>query len=287
MKKAIIFLAILLWVNVCQANGLSSTSGSQVSVTAGTPDIVITPNPGVATFTVGTAVPVNAQAGTTPYAIVAGDMGKLVTHNKSSAVAVTLPQAGTTGFALGVSFSDINTGSGLVTITPATSTINGAATLTLGQNQGAWIVSDGSNWTALIGKAAVAGTGLAYSGSTLNSNAVYQVAFQPGLITAVTNTKGVYGKVSNAATVDNIEGSAITFTCAGNPTITFYECGTSATCASSPTTIGSVTVTASGQVFDGVINSAVITAGDYIAWAISAGTCTALDISTTAQLHSN
>lgn len=136
------------------------------------------------------------------------------------------------------------------------------------------------------------GTGTGLSGGTItttgtvSSNAVYQVGFQPGLLTSVTSTKSVFGKVSKASTVDNIEGSALLFTCVSNPTITMYECGTSSTCAT-PTTIGSVTVTASGQVFDGTVSSASITAGDYIAWAISAGTCTSLDIAATAQVHSN
>lgn len=135
-----------------------------------------------------------------------------------------------------------------------------------------------------------ADTGMSGGGSsgsvTMNSSAENMLSFQPGLITAVTNTKGVYGKIIKSSTVDNIESSAILFTCVGNPTITLYECGTSATCAS-PTVIGSATVTGSGQVFDGTISSSAITAGDYIAWAISAGTCTSLDISATAQMHSN
>lgn len=132
-----------------------------------------------------------------------------------------------------------------------------------------------------------AGTGLSNSGATINSNAVYQVSFQPGLVASVTNTKSVYAKLSKASTVDNIEGAASAFSCVSNPTVTFFECGVSSTCASSPTTIGTVTITAAGQVFDGTVNSAAITAGDYIAWAITAGTCTSLDISTTAQVHSN
>ena len=56
---------------------------------------------------------------------------------------------------------------------------------------------------------ATIGTGLANSSGTLSSKAVYQIGFQPGLLTSVTNTIGVFGKVSNASTVDNIEGSAI------------------------------------------------------------------------------
>jgi trimeric autotransporter adhesin len=131
-----------------------------------------------------------------------------------------------------------------------------------------------------------AGTGMNFSGGTANSNAVWQASFQPGLLTAVTNTIGVFGKVSKASTVDNMIASTLLLSCVTNPTVSFYECGTSATC-SSPTTIASVQVTATGTATPATISSASITAGDYIGWAISAGTCTSLDISATAQIHSN
>lgn len=117
-------------------------------------------------------------------------------------------------------------------------------------------------------------------------SAVDHVSFQPGLITAVTNGKGSFHKFSKASTVDNLEASANAFTCATNPTITMFECGTSATCAT-PTTIGTATVTAASTVVDGTISSAAITAGDYIAFAITAGVCTSLDIAVTAQTHQN
>lgn len=130
-------------------------------------------------------------------------------------------------------------------------------------------------------------TGLAISGSNLLSNAENTNAFYPGPASSVSSTKGGFTKWVKASTVDNIEGSASAFVCSGNPTITFYECGTSTTCASSPTTIGSVTVTAAGTAADGSINSAAIAAGDYTAWEISAGTCTSLDIAGMAQVHSN
>jgi hypothetical protein len=130
------------------------------------------------------------------------------------------------------------------------------------------------------------GTGLSIASTSLNSNAQNTVSFSPGLVAAVVNTKGAFTKWPKASTVDNIEGSASTFTCTGNPTITFYECGTSTTCAT-PTTIGSATVTAAGTVVDGTVSNPAITAGDYTAWAVSAGTCTGLDIFGTAQVHSN
>lgn len=122
--------------------------------------------------------------------------------------------------------------------------------------------------------------------SAAGSGAVQMISFQPGLITAVTATKGVFSKFVKASTVDNIEASAVTFTCVGNPTITLYECGTSSTCAA-PTAIGSATVTTSGQAFDGTISAGSISAGDYVAFSISSGTCTSLDISATAQVHAN
>ena len=131
-----------------------------------------------------------------------------------------------------------------------------------------------------------AGTGLSTSTNTVSSNAVYQLSFQPGLLTAVVGTTAVYSKVSKASTVDNLTGAAMQFTCGTNPTITMYECGTSTTCAS-PTTIGTVTVTASGTATVGTVSNAAITAGDYVGWALTAGVCTTLDISANAQVHSN
>jgi hypothetical protein len=130
------------------------------------------------------------------------------------------------------------------------------------------------------------GAGLAPSGGSIVNNATEHISFQPGLVTSVVNTKGAFHKFSKASTVDNIEGSATSFTCAGNPTITVYECGTSPTCAG-PTTIGTVTVTAAGTVVDGTVSNPAITAGDYVAFAISAGTCTSLDIMATVQAHQN
>lgn len=87
---------------------------------------------------------INPQTGTT-YTVVSGDYGKLITFNNAGAIAVTLPQATgsfTTGFYIYVQ----NLGAGAVTITPTTSTINGAATLVVNQNFGCKIVSDGTNY---------------------------------------------------------------------------------------------------------------------------------------------
>lgn len=101
---------------------------------------------------------VNAQTGTS-YTILAKDRGKLITHSNGSATADTLPQASSTGFGADWSTMMVNLGAGAVTITPTTSTINGASTLVLNQNEGAIIVSDGTNYKAIKIQAAAGGAG--------------------------------------------------------------------------------------------------------------------------------
>lgn len=120
-----------------------------------------------------------------------------------------------------------------------------------------------------------------------SAQAYSQLSYQPGLVTSIVNTKSVFSKLVKTSTVDNIIGSAQSLTtCTTNPTITMYECGTSATCAS-PTTIGSVTITATGQAFSGTVSASNINAGDFVGWAISAGACASLDIGATAGVHTN
>lgn len=88
---------------------------------------------------------INAQTGTS-YAMLTTDAGKLVTFSNASAVAVSLSVATTSGFTAGYSFDVQNKGVGLVTITPTTSTINGAATLVIPTNNGCSVTSDGTNY---------------------------------------------------------------------------------------------------------------------------------------------
>lgn len=128
----------------------------------------------------------------------------------------------------------------------------------------------------------ISGFGIGGTGS----GAQQTIDYQPGLLTSVNSTIGVYNTFVKSSTVDNIVGSAVTFSCVANPTITLYECGTSSTC-SSPTTIGTVTVTAAGTKFNGTVSNAAVTSGDSIGWAMTAGTCASIDISVTAQVHTN
>jgi hypothetical protein len=93
-------------------------------------------------------VATNPQTGTS-YAIVTGDRSKLITFTNVGSIAVTIAQAGSTGFPDGWITTVYNTGTGTVTITPATSTIEGAATLVLTTKQGAMIYSNGTNYRAV------------------------------------------------------------------------------------------------------------------------------------------
>jgi hypothetical protein len=88
---------------------------------------------------------INSQTGTT-YTILATDIGKLVALNNGSAIAVTLPQAGTPGFESNKQFCLTVIGAGTATVTPTTSTINTAANKAYAQGVRACIVSDGTNY---------------------------------------------------------------------------------------------------------------------------------------------
>lgn len=92
---------------------------------------------------------VNPQTGTS-YAIVDGDRAKLVTASNAAAQAYTIAQAGnSSAFQAGwyVDVKNVSTNAaGIVTITPTTSTIDGASTYVLNPGRSARIVSDGTNY---------------------------------------------------------------------------------------------------------------------------------------------
>jgi len=98
----------------------------------------------------GSTSSINAQTGVS-YTISRDDANNLVTTSNAGAIATTLPQATTAGFTAGFMTFVKNIGAGTNTITPTTSTINGAASLALTTNQWAVIFSDGANYIALKG----------------------------------------------------------------------------------------------------------------------------------------
>lgn len=187
---------------ICTVGGSGCTGGGSVSVTSASPNIVITPSPGTGTFTVGSTYAINAQSGTT-YTVLSTDMGKLVTFSNSSAIAVTLPVATTSGFTTGASFDVQNIGAGAVTITPTTSTINGASTLVIPQNMGCSVTSDGTNYQ--VSACAAAGTLPVSKGGTGIT------AFGTGVATALgTNVSGTGAICLASGSACSGSGSSLT-----------------------------------------------------------------------------
>lgn len=129
---------------------------------------------------------VNNQSGVISYTVVSGDNSKLIVLSDAAAVAVTLPNANT----LASTWMTIvtNLGAGTVTITPTTSTIDGAASLTLAQFQGVVIFGDGTNYFTERGRAtggsgtvtsvAIAvPTGLSVSGSPITTSGTITISW--------------------------------------------------------------------------------------------------------------
>jgi len=121
----------------------------------------------------GVVLAPNAQSGA-GYTVASSDWGKLLTLSNASAQVLTLPQAGS-GFPNGWYVDIENTGTGTRTITPATSTIDGAATLALSTNQGVRVFSNGTNYFTQrgIGGSAAGSLSLSVNGTS--------VASEPGL----------------------------------------------------------------------------------------------------------
>lgn len=126
-----------------------------------------------ATFTASETV--NAQTGTS-YTIQTTDRAKLITATNSNAQAYTLPQADSSNFPDGWYTTIANTGSGTVTITPATSTLDGLATYTLIPGEIIRINSDGTNYQigaiGLKNPGVNAQTGTSYTVLTSDRNAL-------------------------------------------------------------------------------------------------------------------
>lgn len=144
-KKLIAFLLLAFsgaaWGQTITPTPGGSGSGTVTNIATG---VGLTGGPITTTGTISTTFAIRAVTGTTD-TILSSDAAKLITYSNASPIAVTLPQA-TGSFAAGFATTVQNIGAGLVTITPTTSTINGAASITVPTNTGCDLVSDGTNW---------------------------------------------------------------------------------------------------------------------------------------------
>lgn len=149
------------------------------AMTAASNGVRVTYDDTAGTITFDAQEIVNAQTGTS-YTYLTGDRGKLVSHSNAAAIAGTLAQAGSTGFPSGWWMDVQNTGAGTLTITPTTSTVDGAATLALTTGQGTRLVSDGTNWFTQRGIGSVTSGGTELKYLTLTSDTSSQADSDPG-----------------------------------------------------------------------------------------------------------
>lgn len=124
---------------------------------------------------------------TTTEAMADSDRGKMVTTSNASPVAVSIAQAGSGGnFAAGWAGTLKNLGAGIATLTPTTSTIDGASNLRLMPGQGIDIYSDGTNYFTNGGRGSVIAKGTLALGTSAVSSAACTAAQTfnaPGLLT--------------------------------------------------------------------------------------------------------
>jgi len=96
----------------------------------------------------GVGIPVNNQSGVTSYATQSGDDGVLIVFSDASPIAVSLTTQ-TPPFSCFIANQGA-LGAGTVTLTPATGTINGGATLTIPPTYWAMVAFDSVNWWAAV-----------------------------------------------------------------------------------------------------------------------------------------
>ena len=123
--------------------------------------------------------------------------------------------------------------------------------------------------------------------STFTKNPRAFITMSTGLLTSTPATNYTIAKIVQGGTIENIVGNASTYTCTVSPVLTLYDCGTTAGSCSSPTTLGSVTISGTSTSYNGTVNSATLTAGHYILWEISSGTCTAASLNASAEYRTN
>lgn len=187
--------------------GAAVTGGTVTSVDASGGVQTVSGSAITTTGTVRGASVFNAQTGTT-YTIVTGDRGKLLTLSNAGAIAVTLPQAGAS-FPDGWYVDVKCIGAGTATITPTTSTIDGAASAALSTNQSARIVSDGTNYRTVL----TGGSGSGAVATDVIWDAKGDLAVGTGANTAAKLSAGTNGHV---LTADSAEATGLKWAAGGS-----------------------------------------------------------------------
>ena len=221
---------------------LRSVNGN-VSLLAQNGAITATAGTGAAAVTIGSVT--QRVVATTTDTILAADRQNRVAYNSASAVAVTLPQAGSSGFAGGFNTRLSNQAAGTVTVTPTTSTINGNATLVILEGQDCFITpsSTGTNWAADCNEPQMtAGNGISFT------RGVHSLTITNSAAGAITNNvipKGTGTSLTNSSITDNGTTVSATEPFSSTGTITSgANGGTAGQIILNGSTSGSATITA-------------------------------------------
>jgi hypothetical protein len=171
------------------------------------------------TMTTGSpAAVLDSQTSGSPYSVITGDWGGLLNITSASAYAVTLPQAGTTGFASGWNTTILNLGAGLVTVTPTTSTINGQSSFILQKWDSIIPLSDGVNYRATIDCGSMANN--VPSNVIFGGAGAYKCPVQVSIGTGLSLSGGVLSASGGAG------GASITITSAAPSSSSYTFTGT-------------------------------------------------------------
>jgi hypothetical protein len=195
---------------------------------------------------IGSAYIPRVFSGTTD-TILSTDCANAVEYTSSSAIAVTLPQA--TGSFAGCSVDIIAGGSGTVTVTPTTSTINGGSTLVIGPSRWAQPVASSGNYIA-YGTAVTPAINLAGSGNggvtgtlgTGNGGTGATSLAAAGIVTFLASGSQALGTsaIASGACATTIQVAVTGATTSDSPSITF---------TTDPNTVTGYKASASGALY--------------------------------------
>ena len=235
----------------------ASTAGvgtvTQITAGAGLSGGAIT-----ASGTIASIETVNLQSGVTSYAFSSSDQATLIEFtNNSSQINATLPG---TALASGWWVDVQNTGSQPLVITPASGTINGAASITFTSATGSRIVSNGTNYYIQGGRS---------SGSTtLTGDATGSGS---GSITTTVGSIG--GKaVSLAGALSTVGAFSIALTATANTSLTLPTSGTVTALGNSVTGSGAIVLANTPTLITPNVGAATGTSLVVSAGAVSTGT---------------
>lgn len=258
MKKIILALALLAAIPAHAQFNSGGFSGGSGGGGGGSGTVTsIATNCGISGGTITTSGTISSTAASavqtgSNYAILTTDCGTIVYLNNASPQIPTIAQAGTTGFAAGWYVEACNIGAGTQTITPATSTIGGAATYVLAAGTAAapkciGINSDGTNYKLdLTGPNAVPPAGLYTTTGALkgNGSGTISQAACADLSNGTTLCSTTPGTgVATAAAVNLSAAGGLTSTIAAGTSALGTGAISSATCATVVTTAATNTAT--------------------------------------------